>query len=324
MSITRIALLPLLACIAAVGPAQAGARIEVVFDDPAASWAAYYGDIQRVTVAAGNAWVDSFQSIASGVDLTVKIGFQGIATATGRSAVASWIGTGSDGIPLYQQGAAHKLVTGIDGNGAAADIEVNLGIAGYLQGELWFDPLPAMRLGPVPQDRTDAMSVLLHEWGHALGFNGWRDGITGELPGHYQSTFDALVRPQALPVGSALVFDGGQARSLYGQALPLTWGSYGHLGNAVAGADLLPDLMNGVAFQRGTRYSISALDLQVMMDLGLPMLAAVPEPGTAALGLAGVGLLLLLGRRGRFRASGAEPAARRLHAPAGRPGGSVR
>ena len=87
-------------------------------------------------------------------------------------------------------------------NGAAADIEFTLGINGYLQQELWFDPSPGTRLIPVPVTQTDAYSVMQHEFGHAFGFNGWRDGNTGALPGDYLSTFDALVTPQALPAAA--------------------------------------------------------------------------------------------------------------------------
>ncbi len=289
MPIRRFALLTLLSCAAGATPAPS--RIEVVFNDPTASFGAYYTDIERVTLAAGNAWLDSFQHIAAGAGLTVQVGFAGIATASGRSLASAYLSTGADGLRLYQQGASYELVTGIDSNGGGADIELMLGSTGYLQGELWFDPAPALRLAPVPQNRTDAMSVLLHEFGHALGFNGWRDGFNGALPGDYQSTFDAQVRAQRGQLGTPLVFVGEQARGLYGGDLPLTWGSYGHLGNLNAGADLVPDLMNGVAFHRGTRYGISALDLQVMRDLGLPMLVAVPEPASAALALAGLALL---------------------------------
>ena len=81
--------------------------------------------------------------------------------------------------------------------------------------------------------------------------------------------------------------------------MPLTVGNYGHLGNtsAAMGADLLPDLMNGVAFYRGARYAISELDLQVMRDLGLPAVQAVPEPGSVLLFAAGLFGLLRYRRR---------------------------
>jgi hypothetical protein len=63
------------------------------------------------------------------------------------------------------------------------------------------------------------------------------------------------------------------------------------------GTDLVPDLMNGVVFYRGTRYGVSALDLAIMADIGLPITTAVPEPGTTALLLAGLAGLLLRARR---------------------------
>ena len=337
MSLFKPALTTLL--VLAAGAAQASVHIDVVFDDPTGSFASYYSDIARVTIAAGDAWGASFQSLSTDVDLMVRIGFTSISTAAGRSLAAAYTGTGSDGIDLYQQGAAYKLMTGFDTNGGAADIEFAFGIDGYLQHELWFDPAPALRQAAVPLDRTDAMSVLLHEFGHALGFNGWRDGSTGALPGNYQSSFDALVGAGSGPQGTALYFGGAQASGLYGAALPLTWDRYGHLGNSavVSGADLIPDLMNGVAFYRGTRYAISGLDLAVMQDLGLPMtmMTAVPEPGSTVLWLAGLSVLALLrwrrppvpglgaGARTSRTPRGADAAARRGSASAAADSGAT-
>ena len=294
LSRLRSAALCTLWCCSLAGTAvQATPRIEVMFDDPGALYSAWYGDLSRATLAAGNLWLASFADLAGNADLAVRIGFAPIATATGRSTSAAWLGTASDGMRLYEQGAAHELLTGVDSNGAAADIEFIIGTQGYLQGELWFDPSPALRLQDVPADRTDAVSVLLHEFGHALGFNGWRDGLTGALPGNYQSTFDALVRTQPTAGGgTGLVFTGARAQSLYGSALPLTVDNYGHLGNdsTDAGRELTPDLMNGWVFYRGSRYEISPLDLQIMADLGmtLAVTAPVPEPATRALWLAGL------------------------------------
>lgn len=276
--------------------ALAGGQITVVFNDPGASYAGFYTDIERNALAAGDAWLASFADFGTETQLTVSIGFSPVSTANGRSAAAAWVGPGAGGIALYEQGAAHELRTGIDVNGAAPDIEINLGINGYLQNELWFDPDPGLRLAVVPFDRTDAMSVFLHEYGHAFGFNGWRDATTGALPGAYASTFDALLQPaQGLGAG-ALWLTSPAAMAQYGGPVPLTVGNYAHLGNRVSGlgTDLLPDLMNGVVFYRGTRYAISALDLAVMQDLGLPLAASVPEPATAPLLLAGLAGLLAL------------------------------
>lgn len=291
-------------CLAAAGAANA-TGIEVVFADPGASYTAYYADLERLTVAAGGAWLQQLENTAAGAELTVSISFASLATASGRSATSAYYGSTGDGSTLWAQGAAHELRTGIDANGAAPDIEFMIGIDGYLQDELWFDPDPLLRSAPVPEQQTDAMTVLMHEFGHALGFNGWLDGSSGAATGSHLSTFDALVQPMATPLGTVLFFTGAQAMSVYGGPVPLTLGNYGHLGNEMAdyGRDLVPDLMNGVVFYRGVRGDISALDLAMLADTGLPVSAlAVPEPGAVALLLAGLPLVgVAVWRRRRVR-----------------------
>ena len=284
---------------AAVGPTAA--QISVVFDDPTASYSTYYTELQRLTVAAGSAWTSHFAPAAAGAELTVQVSFAALATSTGHSLTSAFVGTSSGGFSVYEQGAAHEWRSGIDLNGAVPDIQIYIGINGYLQNELWFDPDPLRLASSVPADRTDAFSVLLHEWGHAFGFNGWLDGSSGHAGGNYGSTFDAFVTPQRDSVGTTLVFTGPQAASVYGGGVPLTFGNYQHLGNSGArdGASLIPDLMNGEVFYRGTRYEISALDLAIMADVGLPMaaVASVPEPGPAALLLAGLWAVGWVARR---------------------------
>ena len=289
---------------ALAGSAQADGRIALSFNDPSALYSAYYADIQRVTAAAGNSWLDHFLDSAAPLSLSVQISFASIATATGRSMASAYLGTDAAGLRLFEQGAAHEINTGLDSNGAAADIEVTLGIDGYLQQELWFDPSPGSSATTVPWNQTDAYSVLQHEFGHAFGFNGWRDSVTGALPGDYLSTFDALVTPRTLESGTTVFyFTGAQTVATYGGPVPLTLANYGHLGNwaPALGADLLPDLMNGLAFERGARYEISTLDLQVMRDLGLPSALAVPEPGTWALWLAGLCAMAIRQRKVTWR-----------------------
>ncbi len=277
---------------AALPQAQAAVNFTVSFVDASSTYTSYYADISRNVIAAGNDWVSRMQGNLANTTLTVQIGFQNIPTANGRSATSSFVGA-SGGINIFEQGAAAKLKTGLDANGGAADIEFNIGTTGYLQ-QLWFDPDPVAQTAAIPTNRTDARSVFLHEFGHAFGFNGWRDGSTGALPapGDYQSTFDRWVQPIA-PGANTLYFTGPNAVAVYGGAVPLTFANNFHVGNAVGrpGSDLLGDMMNGVVYNYATRYQISALDLAIMQDVGMPV-AAVPEPAIYALWLSG---LLALG-----------------------------
>ncbi|RVU45055.1 PEP-CTERM sorting domain-containing protein [Rubrivivax rivuli] len=276
--------------------AWADARVAITFSDPSGTHAPYYADLERVATAAGADWLARFLTPSSTLTLSVSIGFAPIATSTGRSFTSALVGTDNGGLSLYAEGAAYEVRTGVDPNGAAPDIEFMLGSTGYLQNELWFDPDPLTRSAEVPSDRTDAYSVLLHEFGHAFGFNGWRDGLSGMLPGGYASSFDALVSSAPGAGAASLFFIGAAAVTTYGAPVPLTLGNYAHFGNWLpgSGADLVPDLMNGLVFYRGTRYGISALDLAVMSDLGLPLqggIAVVPEPSVSLLLLAGLCLL---------------------------------
>jgi hypothetical protein len=174
-----------------------------------------------------------------------------------------------NGFDVYDQGMAGELRTGVDPNGATHDIELNIGL-NYLTGELWFDPNPAFRIDPVDPDRTDAVSVFLHELGHALSFNGWRNDFDGSLPGTFQSTFDELTYND----GSYSYFFGPEMTAFYGGDAPLTLGNAKHLGNwdPDPGSDLIPELMNGVVFYRGVRYDILQPSFLVTKDTGVSVL----------------------------------------------------
>ena len=283
----------------AAAQAQAAVNFDVSFVDAAGTYSSYYDSIRSNLTAAGNQWLAAFQGPMANTTLTVQIGFGSMATANGRSATSSLLGK-FGGLDLYEQGAAAKLKSGLDMNGAAADIEFNIG-TDYLQNNLWFDPNPVAQAAIIPASRTDARSVFLHEFGHAFGFNGWRDGNTGALPGNYQSTFDALVQP----LGGALYFTGAAAQAVYGGPVPVTMGNYAHIGNnaPLSGADLIPDMMNGVVYYYSTRYQISALDLAMMQDMGLPVAAPVPEPASA--GLLALGALVVAAKTARRRRAAA-------------------
>ncbi len=255
---------------------------------------------------AGRRWTALLDlPLSSSIEIEIALDAN-IAFATGFSVTSALVET-VNGREVYEQGAAHELRTGVDPNAAAADVRIVLN-PDYLRDELWFDPQPASRQFPVPQDRTDAMSMALHELGHALAYSGWANG-QGVPPPTYWSTFDRHIE-----AGAPSHFIGEHVLATWGSAPELTTGNIHHWANAavvprkraaafvpwidaapvppacegVPSADraafeaalqakgnlppgLLYELMNGVVFYRGSRYDISALDAAVLVDAGLPV-----------------------------------------------------
>lgn len=258
--------------------------------------------------AAGASWV-AVLDLAGARSIEVAIALSDAPTASGSSLTSVFAGV-VGGRNLFEQSVAAELRTGVDPNGATPDMRITFGTA-YLRDELWFDPNPAQRIFPVPGDRTDAQSVMLHEFGHALAYNGWANG-QGVPPDTYWSSFD-----QWMIAGAPTLFGGPGAILQFGTAPELTTNNIHHWANGpippltrrdVArvvewkdGAPLpwpacdgvpsteaptsrdapyakgnLPtglvyELMNGVVFYRGTRYEISALDVATLEDAGLPV-----------------------------------------------------
>jgi hypothetical protein len=295
----------------AVGSGASAQQITytVAFDDPGQTAANLYQPITQHVLASGARWNAHLRPITD-VILEVRVVIPATnppAGATGRSLAASPVGM-VGGLVLSEQGAAAEVRTGVDPNGAEADIEFVFNPT-YLLNQLWLDPDPFQRVTAVPADRTDAMSIILHEFGHAFAFNGYRDPNTGELSGGFLSTYDQHVSG----TDNDLVFNGPEATSLYGnRPVPLNNDNLFHLGNEspLPGADLVSDLMNGVEFTNGTRYDISLLDVAVLADSGVPV-APVPEPvlglGVAAVGLAGWALR----RSRRLRTTGPDESTHR-------------
>jgi hypothetical protein len=188
----------------------------------------------------------------------------------------------SGGMIVYQSAALAEARTGVDPNGKGApEIELDFNTQTYLP-QAWFDPTGSARSGSVPRGQTDFISVALHEMLHGLGFQGFRaiDGPGyGTLPAGYESDFDAFSQFGTGGMANVLYFNGSRASALYGGPVPLTSvgpndplssQNFDHLGNPAGrpGANLIGDIMNGMVFEYGTRYTVSPLDLAILADLG--------------------------------------------------------
>ena len=259
--------------------------------------------------AAGRDWA-SVMDLAGPRSIEVEIALAAIPRANGSSVTSVFV-TNTAGRDVFEQSAAAELRSGIDPNPADPDVRINFGLD-YLRNELWFDPDPGVRAVPVPVEKTDAMSVMLHELGHALAYNGWADG-QGTSPSTYWSTFDRWMLP-----GAPVRFGGTAVVEAFGSAPELTTGNIHHWANGPApmvkqarafmpvrweagapqpwpacdgmpSADAPPsrergvakgslppgliyELMNGVVFYRGSRYEISPLDVAALRDSGLPVI----------------------------------------------------
>jgi hypothetical protein len=202
---------------------------------------------------------------------------------------------------VCESAALAEAQTGVNPNGTGPEIELDFNTQTYLP-HVWFDPSGAARTGTVPRGQEDFISVAMHETLHGLAFQGYRaiDGPTyGALPGDTESSFDALTAFGTGPQAGTLYFNGPLTMSVYGGPVPLTTvgpdasltsQNFYHLGNPSGGKgpNLSGDIMNGMVFAYGTRYTVSRLDLAVLADVGWaahgfpapppPQPAVVPPP----------------------------------------------
>ncbi|HTK73810.1 MAG TPA: hypothetical protein VL371_01050 [Gemmataceae bacterium] len=283
--------------------------VTVFYDpsDPNGANAAYYNAHPEIADNFRTAWADWASHLASHVDpatgqpanISLQVRFDaGIPTANGGSVGTPHVVGTQGGFNVYEEAVAYKIETGIDTNGSAPDGQITIGdqpgTASYLRNVLWFDPSPATRgsvnAAPVPAGKTDAYGRFLHEIGHILGINGKRDGTTGNIfdPNHWRSTFDALTTVS----NGKFFFTGPAAREAYlGKDVPLTPGQtpVSHLGNASgpgnASDSLLDkDPMSGFATYAGFRNFLSPVDINILRDIGLPVVDPEPyvsiSPGT--------------------------------------------
>lgn len=253
----------------------AGIDWRVRIEDPSNRYTHMHAIIESTTIAAGRDWSSHLEGSGT-VEVVVR--FADVATANGGGRVAAMLGR-VDGIRLYEFGPQTVIRTGTGPSYGRDDLRITLGYD-YMDNNFWWDPDPYARTAPVPFNKLDAYSTLVHEIGHGLGFSGWRDRTTGLLPADYMSTYDQWVfMEEGVPY-----FGGPHASAVYGGPVPLTVGNLMHYGNQfpLPGWELAEDvaLMNGVRNRWAFRRSIGDLDLAILQDLGYTL---VPEPASQTL-----------------------------------------
>jgi len=249
----------------AATPAHAQPTFAVTIDDPQNLFGLHGPWLRDMALAAANLWGQHLDSSAS-IEIVIHPD-AGVPRGYGRSFVATFRET-VNGLFIVDQGMGAEVRTGIDPNGTDPDVEIAFNPA-YVFGQFWYDPEPASRSTPVPGNRLDALSVMLHEIGHALVYNGYINDFDGSYPHNFRSTFDVLTTFD----GANFFFTGQSSTDHHGSPPPLTFGNTDHWGNLAPrpGADLIPELMNGVVFTFGTRYHVGPLDRAVIADCGLPL-----------------------------------------------------
>jgi Ca2+-binding RTX toxin-like protein len=244
------------------------AQFEVAVTDTTGRGAGFMSALTANALAAADIW--SSYLVGQGT-ISVQINIVELSSdqANGHSPTMAFDHV-SNGIAIYEPGAAHELRTGVDSTPVGPDIEINVD-PDYVFNWLWLDPNPGAINPIVPGNRLDAVSMFMHEMAHALAFDGWHDWATGVLPpGSVMSPYDENV----VLSGGHRYFVGANAQAVYGGPVMLTDGIYLHYGNTPGwlNTDLTHGLMNGVYFISGRRFEISELDLAILQDSGLQVM----------------------------------------------------
>lgn len=201
--------------------------------------------VETAVVAAINAVLA--RPINWDVQFTVDASLAGSGIIAGGTSNFAYLGP-YGGKSVYGTLGQVEAVTGVERTGFDAKIVLN---PDYVS-RLWWNAS-----SPVPSDKMDAYSVLLHETFHALVMNGWMDA-SGNNPYSVESTYDTMV----VHAGNGLYLSGANVVAVHGAVVPLQSGSPYHISTAI------PDVMGPYA-SYGTRYSLSALDLALLADNGI-------------------------------------------------------
>ncbi|MEM8945282.1 MAG: dockerin type I domain-containing protein [Planctomycetota bacterium] len=241
----------------------ADVTFSVTYDDPSGLFDPYLPLLTENIVASGQHW----SNIIDGDGNLEIVVIPTTASVASASSLTSSISHNNGTFNVFHQGAAAEIIKGFDPNGATPDIRIFLNPDRLSSsGTVHLDPDPTQRTAPIPSNKRDAMTILIHELGHGLMLNGWMNSTTGEYPGDFQSTFDE----HRTWDGFNQFYEGATAVQVNNGPIGLTYANGSHIGNDFPrpGDNLLGDIMNGERFDNARRYGISPLNVAIAKDVG--------------------------------------------------------
>jgi hypothetical protein len=208
-------------------------------------------------------WYLTAQNIT--LDLVIKIAnsaFSGNTVAEGGP--TGFYTTMTSGVKIYDAVGDTKLEGGPDRNGTSPDIGITLTV-NSIRNLLYFRPTPTATVASaaIPSTRADALSVFLHEIGHGLGLASLSQTVNDATFATDKSTYDSFIN-------SSSQFTGAHAMAAVSAGpIQLDPASIAHLLKSGAyGSDLM-----ATSITDGTVNRVSALDLGMLQDIGVPLRA---------------------------------------------------
>ncbi len=187
--------------------------------------------------------------------LDIKVNFAPLGDTTLAQAGPTFFfqETGPGGADVFQAGPILELQSGIDPNGGIEDIEIDINSDTIRSGEFFLGGLDNPN---VPFSEFDLFTVLVHEIGHGLGFLSFDGDPNGDL-----AVYDLFVEQ----TGPNFFFTGANAVAVFGGDVPLDTGP-SHISLSIE------DVLNA-SLANGQRLFVSALDIAMLADIDLPILA---------------------------------------------------
>ncbi|MFZ5618859.1 MAG: hypothetical protein ACOZAA_16210 [Pseudomonadota bacterium] len=224
--------------------------------------------VKTGTLAAAEIWNRYF--VQGAFDIKIELKFSDLAGSTLATGGTSFHFTGADGPgqEIWMVDSLEEYITGAEFTPGGDDIDITLTIdtPTLLAGGFFFDPDPFLRTAVVPVDKSDFISLILHEIAHGLGFLGSVAGEPGLIddPGPDITPFDDNVDL----ISGDRFWTGALGAAVYGGAVPLDPGSLSHIADSGDGG--FENLMDP-SLTDGAREYILPLHLAMFEDMGMPV-----------------------------------------------------